>query len=310
MSIEIMTEVWKHAPCAENDLLVLLAIADSANDERECWPGLRAIARKTRITLKESLLIVGELELQGFIEIEHRKDARRSKLSNKYRVRKVEEWLLLWAYNHLNASTQPSIVGGVSNSPSTGNRVFPTKGGLETVVFPSKGGLETESSLEPKVNHNTSVARKQAPPKAPKATPTPKPMRLPDDVYKYQAKHIAQYQSEHSTSLDALVVAWGGLYRHITEMPLYDARQFVVAHQDLERMSIPPSDFGAIITTTRTKFAWRLLRGGHVNPSDIGATITDYLQAKQAQPSTSTSQADAQAEHAYREMFGKDMPHA
>jgi len=32
MSIEIMTEVWKHAPCAENDLLVLLAIADSAND--------------------------------------------------------------------------------------------------------------------------------------------------------------------------------------------------------------------------------------------------------------------------------------
>jgi len=295
MSIKVMVEVWDYAPFMGTELLVLVALADNANDSRECFPGLKHVARKARITIRQSINVLQEIALQGVITITPRKDGKHGNMSNMYYIKPVHEWDLLTEYHKDNPSE-------TSNTPLVKPATLPH--------YTSEGENVIEPKENPKINHNTSAGAAKAPPKAPKATPTPKPMRLPDDVYKYQAKHIAQYQSEHSTSLDALVVAWGGLYRHITEMPLYDARQFVVAHQDLERMNIPPSDFGAIITTTRTKFAWRLLKGGRVNPSDIGATITDYLQAKQAQPSTSTSQADAQAEHAYREMFGKDMPHA
>lgn len=50
MSIAIMTEVWKDAPVSGTELLMLLALADSANDDRECWPSVRHLCKKTRLS--------------------------------------------------------------------------------------------------------------------------------------------------------------------------------------------------------------------------------------------------------------------
>jgi hypothetical protein len=57
MSVRVMTAVWAlNLPA--NDKLVLLALADSANDEGACWPGLASLCQKTgkcRRSLQESL---------------------------------------------------------------------------------------------------------------------------------------------------------------------------------------------------------------------------------------------------------------
>ena len=50
MSVEVMTDVWKYSKASGSDLLVLVAIADMADDEtRECWPSIGYLARKCRI---------------------------------------------------------------------------------------------------------------------------------------------------------------------------------------------------------------------------------------------------------------------
>lgn len=171
-----------------------------------------------------------------------------------------------------------------------------------------KMSLSSTMSTHKTTTSNTSAGAKTSP-------PSTKLLKYPSDVYKYQVKHIEQYQQTHGDMLDVLLTSWGmDLYKHITEMPLYDARQFIIAHQDLERLHIPTDEYAEVIKTTRTKFAWRYSKGGAVQPSDIGGALTDYLQAKQAPkpstPSTSQAQADAKAAHDYYQIFGKEMPHA
>lgn len=46
MSVRVMTAAWA-ADLPAGDKLVLLALADCANDEGHCWPGIASLCRKT-----------------------------------------------------------------------------------------------------------------------------------------------------------------------------------------------------------------------------------------------------------------------
>ena len=50
MSVEVWSEVWRSGPSDHGELLVLLALADFANPQGECWPAVATIAEKTRMT--------------------------------------------------------------------------------------------------------------------------------------------------------------------------------------------------------------------------------------------------------------------
>jgi hypothetical protein len=68
MSIRVMTSVWDDARTqAHSELLVLLALADWANDEGHCWPTISALATKARLSERAVQQILGRLAATGRI---------------------------------------------------------------------------------------------------------------------------------------------------------------------------------------------------------------------------------------------------
>jgi hypothetical protein len=67
MSIKIMTRVWAESKAKSSKLLLLLAIADFADDNGFAWPGMDTLAEKIRMTtqsvrnLTQDLMQAGEL---------------------------------------------------------------------------------------------------------------------------------------------------------------------------------------------------------------------------------------------------------
>lgn len=49
MSVKVMAAVWDHSRASGTPLIVLLCLADWANDDGECWPSVSSIARKARL---------------------------------------------------------------------------------------------------------------------------------------------------------------------------------------------------------------------------------------------------------------------
>ena len=62
-----MAEVWENADVTGATLLVLLALADYANDNGICWPGVPALAKKARVSERYVRDLLGDLERDGYI---------------------------------------------------------------------------------------------------------------------------------------------------------------------------------------------------------------------------------------------------
>lgn len=71
MSIRVMTAVWDRATdYAKGELLVLLALADWANDEGRCHPSVPRIANKSRLTERQTYNVLKRLQADGVITVE------------------------------------------------------------------------------------------------------------------------------------------------------------------------------------------------------------------------------------------------
>ncbi len=70
MSILIMSEVWKHAPVDQGDLLILLALSDWADDNGRCFPAVATIASKARMSRRNAQRCLEALEKNGLIRVE------------------------------------------------------------------------------------------------------------------------------------------------------------------------------------------------------------------------------------------------
>jgi hypothetical protein len=92
VSIKVLSEVWEHSKASGTPLLVLLSLADYADDDGECWPSIDAIRKKCRLkderhvkrviheTLERELGEVVVIPLAG-------KASRKGGLrSNRYRI--------------------------------------------------------------------------------------------------------------------------------------------------------------------------------------------------------------------------------
>ena len=64
-----MSQVWKHSKHAGGSLLVLLALADFANDEGICYPAQKTLAKKSRLSGRQVRRTVGEIVGSGELAI-------------------------------------------------------------------------------------------------------------------------------------------------------------------------------------------------------------------------------------------------
>lgn len=71
MSIKIMTHVWEHSHHKGSALLMLLAIADHANDDGQCWPSLPRLAARCRVGKRQAIKLIQFLEGAGAISVRH-----------------------------------------------------------------------------------------------------------------------------------------------------------------------------------------------------------------------------------------------
>jgi hypothetical protein len=65
VSIKVMGEVWESSSAKGGARLVLLALADHANDEGYCHPSVARLARKSALTERNVQLILRNLERRG-----------------------------------------------------------------------------------------------------------------------------------------------------------------------------------------------------------------------------------------------------
>lgn len=87
MSLRALTHVWEHSEAGGTDLLLLLAIADSYNDEEACCRASVAyLARKARIDRRSVQRHRGNLEALGELVVEERQRGNGSSTSSCYRL--------------------------------------------------------------------------------------------------------------------------------------------------------------------------------------------------------------------------------
>src|SRR5262245_24990767 len=58
-----MARVWAHSQQKGGELLVMLALADFANDGGECWPSIPVLAQKARLSERQTRRVLNTLEV-------------------------------------------------------------------------------------------------------------------------------------------------------------------------------------------------------------------------------------------------------
>lgn len=83
MSLKLLTLVWEKAPVKDGALLLLLALADWADDEGVAFPSVEGLAFKARMGERHARRLLREFEADGVISTEQRGVHHRP---NSYRI--------------------------------------------------------------------------------------------------------------------------------------------------------------------------------------------------------------------------------
>ncbi|WP_333614335.1 helix-turn-helix domain-containing protein, partial [Psychrobacter sp.] len=87
MSFKLVAQVMDIKVGSPLRKIILIKLADQANDEGVCWPSYESIAKTCEISKRSVITHIQKLEKQGFLRIEKRynKDAGKN-FSNKYHL--------------------------------------------------------------------------------------------------------------------------------------------------------------------------------------------------------------------------------
>lgn len=87
MSIKLMTKVWEHGPQNQNEMIVLLCLADRADlESAECYPSVGSVADRCRLSKRGTRQIMRRLEDKGWLET----NFEGGRKTNTYRINKAK----------------------------------------------------------------------------------------------------------------------------------------------------------------------------------------------------------------------------
>ncbi|KKN35548.1 hypothetical protein LCGC14_0782390 [marine sediment metagenome] len=141
MSIEIMTRVWKQSKQGGSQLLLLLAIADNANDGGFAWPGQEYLADKIRMSAKSIPRLTKKLQEAGELFIHNR--AEQGKVT-QYIITVGMDW------SQLEETLRRYLKFDKAQLAFT-KRGYTKKSGVDIAM---RGGVDIAMSTEPSLTVN------------------------------------------------------------------------------------------------------------------------------------------------------------
>lgn len=129
MSVRTMAAVWERSQHSGTNLLMLLAIADFADDDGRAYPAVPTLARKCRMKERNAQYILSELVESDELTIQRGKGPRGS---NVYRIKLASLGVQHSAPVQSNAPLQHSAPGGCN-----GVRITPAMECTRTINEPS-----------------------------------------------------------------------------------------------------------------------------------------------------------------------------
>lgn len=109
MSVRTMAKVWELSQHGGTDLLMLLAIADFADDQGNAYPSVTTLAEKCRMKQRNAQVILGVLRNSGELEVRPNEGPRGT---NLYRVTLAARGMQNTAPLQKNAPLYSSARGG------------------------------------------------------------------------------------------------------------------------------------------------------------------------------------------------------
>jgi len=129
MSIRVLASAWRTACASHTQKLVLLNLADHANDCGVCWPSLDRIAKQCGLGKKTVLRQLERLEMQGMLAITRTEGGFRN--PNRYRLI-LEELKALNCFEVFNPDKERGVTArhrlGVSPVAERGVIAWPERG--------------------------------------------------------------------------------------------------------------------------------------------------------------------------------------
>ena len=78
MSVKVMGSIWEHSPHKGSELLLLLAIADNADDLGLAWPSQETLAAKMRMSVRQVRRLSASLESDGAFTTERKRSGSKT----------------------------------------------------------------------------------------------------------------------------------------------------------------------------------------------------------------------------------------
>ena len=142
MSVRMLTQVWYNSRHKGNALLLLLAIADNADDEGFAFPGIKYLALKARMSERNVQYLLRVLEKSGELKVYPNSGPRKK---NLYKIMPFSEGAKFAPRK--SCTLQDSAKGGAK--PSMKNSEI----SHHNTTYASEPSVRTVKDISPSVNH-------------------------------------------------------------------------------------------------------------------------------------------------------------
>ncbi|WP_277207098.1 helix-turn-helix domain-containing protein [Vibrio misgurnus] len=157
MSIKVMSYIWDITQFKGSDKLIMLCLADHADDAGLCWPSIETIARKSGVSSTTAKVTLKKLEAEGWIvkrnQFKKAESGRLVRSNNQYQlpVKRLKQTadeqtdfeqadLVCSKFEH-SKDEQTNLPEGVGQISAGGRADFGHKPSIDPLLDPSRGDL-------------------------------------------------------------------------------------------------------------------------------------------------------------------------